>query len=105
MQLPLFRLTTFLLPINQRVRCEALRLRVFDTFSESSDICVVVAAHLAKRISPKLFTHCLSDNERDQPDERNAAEADAKEDLELKDEDADEVRGGVYTKYDIKGSG
>ncbi len=47
----------------------------------------------------------MSDTERDQRDEEKSAEEDAKEDLELKDEDADEVRGGVYTKYDIKGSG
>ena len=40
----------------------------------------------------------MSDNERDQPDERNAAEADAKEDLELKDDDADQVRGGAIFK-------
>jgi hypothetical protein len=37
----------------------------------------------------------VSDKERDQQDE--AAE-DAKEDLEIKDEDADEVRGGAIYK-------
>ena len=37
----------------------------------------------------------MSDKERDQQDE--AAE-DAKEDLEIKDEDADEVRGGAIYK-------
>ena len=33
--------------------------------------------------------------ERDQQDKGNEAPEDAKEDLELTDEDADEVRGGV----------
>ena len=46
----------------------------------------------------------MSDNERDQQDEEKPAEDDAKEDLELKDEDADQVRGGVYEKYGIKGN-
>ena len=32
-------------------------------------------------------------------DERKQAEDDASEDLELKDEDADEVRGGATFKY------
>ena len=38
----------------------------------------------------------MSEMERD---ERNQAEDDAKEDLELKDEDADQVRGGATFKY------
>jgi len=33
-----------------------------------------------------------------EPDERQAAEDDAKEDLELNDENADQVRGGVISK-------
>jgi hypothetical protein len=33
-----------------------------------------------------------------EPDERQAAEDDAKEDLELNDESADQVRGGVISK-------
>jgi hypothetical protein len=40
----------------------------------------------------------VSDKERDQPDERKLAEDDAKEDLELKDETADQVRGGLIHK-------
>ena len=40
--------------------------------------------------------------ERDQQDERDEAAEDAKEDLELKDEDADEVRGGTYSKIDTE---
>lgn len=36
----------------------------------------------------------MSHQERDQPGERKLAEDDAKEDLELKEEDADQVRGG-----------
>ena len=36
--------------------------------------------------------------ERDQPDERKQNEDDAKEDLELKEEDADNVRGGLAKK-------
>jgi hypothetical protein len=34
----------------------------------------------------------------DEPDERQAAEDDAKEDLELNDENADQVRGGIISK-------
>ena len=41
----------------------------------------------------------MSDKEADQPDERTGADDDAKEDLELKDEDADQVRGGLTWKY------
>ena len=40
----------------------------------------------------------MSDQERDQPDERKLAEDDAKEDLELTDETADKVRGGLAQK-------
>ena len=40
----------------------------------------------------------MSDTERDQPDERKQNEDDAKEDLELKEEDADNVRGGLAQK-------
>lgn len=45
----------------------------------------------------------MSDHERDQQDEGKSAE-DAKEDLELKDDDADQVRGGAAFKYDRPGS-
>jgi hypothetical protein len=44
----------------------------------------------------------VSDTERDQ--QGNEAADDAKEDLELKDEDADEVRGGATFKYPGAGS-
>jgi hypothetical protein len=44
----------------------------------------------------------VSDKKSDQPDERKLAEDDAKEDLELKDEDADQVRGGLTWKYGSK---
>jgi len=40
----------------------------------------------------------VSDKEGDQPDERKLAEDDANEDLELKDEAADQVRGGLAHK-------
>ena len=40
----------------------------------------------------------MSDKERDQQDERASAQDDAKEDLELKDEDADQIRGGLTHK-------
>jgi hypothetical protein len=40
----------------------------------------------------------VSDNERDQQDDSATTEEDAKEDLELKDEDADQVRGGLASK-------
>ena len=42
--------------------------------------------------------------ERDQQDAGKSAEEDAKEDLELKDDDADQVRGGAKFKYDGPGS-
>lgn len=42
----------------------------------------------------------MSDTERDQQDE---AADDAKEDLEIKDEDADEVRGGAIYKSPAEG--
>lgn len=42
----------------------------------------------------------MSDIERDQQDEGKPTEEDAKEDLELKDDDADRVRGGAAFKYD-----
>jgi hypothetical protein len=41
----------------------------------------------------------VSDKERDQQDAGNEAAADAKEDLELKDEDADQVAGGLILKW------
>ena len=44
----------------------------------------------------------MSDKERDQQDESATAEEDAKEDLELKDDDADQVRGGLTWKYGSK---
>jgi hypothetical protein len=34
-----------------------------------------------------------------EPDERQAAEDDASEDLELNDENADQVRGGLINKH------
>ena len=37
-------------------------------------------------------------DERDEPGERKQAEDDAREDLELKDEDAEQVRGGLKLK-------
>jgi hypothetical protein len=40
----------------------------------------------------------MSDKDHDQPDERKLAEDDAKEDLELTDETADQVRGGLAQK-------
>jgi len=40
----------------------------------------------------------VSDKEREQQNEAVRGDDDAKEDLELKDEDADEVRGGVIYK-------
>lgn len=39
-------------------------------------------------------------SDMEQQDDRKTAEEDAKEDLELKDDDADEVRGGAAYKYD-----
>ena len=44
----------------------------------------------------------MSESDRDQQDERMATEEDAKEDLELNDETADQVRGGVVNKFDKK---
>ena len=41
----------------------------------------------------------MSDKERDQQDAGNEAAADAKEDLELTDEDADQVGGGLIQKW------
>ncbi len=46
----------------------------------------------------------MSDQERDQHDTANEAADDAKEDLALKDEDADAVRGGAAGKFFDKGS-
>ena len=40
----------------------------------------------------------MSDNERDQQDDRSTSEDDAKRDLELKDDDADQIRGGLRIK-------
>ena len=40
----------------------------------------------------------MSDQADREPDERTAAEDDAKEDLELSDKTADEVRGGLAGK-------
>jgi hypothetical protein len=40
----------------------------------------------------------VSDKESNEPNERTAAEDDANEDLELNDETADQVRGGVIEK-------
>jgi hypothetical protein len=37
----------------------------------------------------------MSDHKGNEPEERMAAEDDAKEDLELNDQTADQVRGGV----------
>ena len=37
----------------------------------------------------------MSERESNKPDERKAAEDDAKEDLDLNDETADQVRGGT----------
>jgi hypothetical protein len=44
----------------------------------------------------------VSDHESSKPDERMAAEDDAKEDLELNDETADQVRGGTLDKFEKK---
>jgi hypothetical protein len=44
----------------------------------------------------------MGDKESREPDQRMAAEDDAKEDLELNDETADQVRGGVADKFEKK---
>ena len=45
----------------------------------------------------------MSDEKSNEPDERMAAEDDAKEDLELNDETADQVRGGaIDNKWEKK---
>jgi hypothetical protein len=44
----------------------------------------------------------MSDRESERQDERMAAEDDAKEDLELNDDAADQVRGGMADKFDKK---
>ena len=44
----------------------------------------------------------MSDHESSEPNERMAAEDDAKEDLELNDETADQVRGGMLDKVEKK---
>jgi hypothetical protein len=44
----------------------------------------------------------VSDKESNEPNERMAAEDDAKEDLELNDETADQVRGGTFDKVEKK---
>jgi hypothetical protein len=44
----------------------------------------------------------VSDKESSEPNERMAAEDDAKEDLELNDETADQVRGGTFDKFEKK---
>jgi hypothetical protein len=41
----------------------------------------------------------VSDKDRDQQDAGNDAAADAREDLELTDEDADQVAGGLIFKF------
>ena len=44
----------------------------------------------------------MSENEKLEQDERTAAEDDVKEDLELSDDSADQVRGGIYNKFEKK---
>jgi hypothetical protein len=44
----------------------------------------------------------MSDKESMEQNERMAAEDDAKEDLELNDETADQVRGGTLDKWEKK---